>query len=318
MTFVQYKRAVGVIPNRTDVELALRELKKNGFPLDKISVIARQGSEEIKDIDGTPLYHHVNNKAKKGLATGAIAGGTLGGFFGLLLGLGTMTIVPGIGHVLFVGTVAHTIVTTIAGGTLGTAAGGLVGGLIGLGIPEEQAKTYHQQVVNGYYLLIIEGTEPEIEYAEQILDKYNIQEWEKYDVDIDTIMSDPQYYLRAIAVFSCLKDAKNAIIKLIETDFNLSAITMFTIDEERHDWFPNLIVHDSLDHIFEHLPDTQRIMFQDYFDQDAYIFVINGIESDLQCVKSIFQLHNLKIFYHYNPFQRDLNKNASTDLPLVR
>jgi hypothetical protein len=304
MTFVQYKRAVGVIPERTDVELALRELKKAGFPLDKISVIARKGSEEFKDIDGTPIYHHPNNKAKKGLTTGAITGGTVGGIFGLLIGFGTMTIVPGIGHVIFAGTAAHTIATAIAGGTLGTVAGGLLGGLIGLGIPEERAKIYHQQVVNGYYLLIIEGTETEIEYAEQILDKYNIEEWETYDVDLDTTTSDPQdYYLRAIAVFSRLQDAKTAIIELIEADFPLTAITLFAADEERHDWFPNLIVHDSLDRTFEYLPDSKRIIFQDYFDRNAYLVTINGIKSELQRAESIFQSHNLESLYQYNPFQ---------------
>jgi hypothetical protein len=304
MTFVQYKRAVGVIPDRTDVELALRELKNAGFPLDKISVIARKGSEELKDIDGTPIYQHLNNKAKKGLTTGAITGGTLGGIFGLLIGFGTMTVVPGIGHVIVVGTAAHAIATTIAGGTLGTTAGGLLGGLIGLGIPEERAKSYHQQVVNGYYLLIIEGTEIEIEYAEQILDKYKIEEWETYDVDLDTTTIDSQeYYLRAIAVFPSLQNAKTAIIELIEADFPLTAITMFVGDEERHDWFPNLTVHNSLDRTFEHLPDTKRIMFQEYFDRDAYIFAINGTESDLQRAESIFQSHNLESFYHYNPFQ---------------
>jgi hypothetical protein len=307
MNFIQYKRAVGIISNRTDVELALQELKKAGFPLDKISVIVRKGSKELKDIDSTPIYQHPNNKAKKSLTTGAITGGTVGGIFGLLIGFGTMTIVPGIGHVIFAGTAAHTIATAIAGGTLGAAAGGLLGSLIGLGIPEERAKIYHQQVINGYYLLIIEGMETEIEYAEQILDKYQIEEWETYDVDLDTTTSAPQdYYLRAIAVFLSLEDAKTAIIELIQADFPLTTITLFAGDEERHDWFPNLIVHDSLDRTFENLPPSKRILFQDYFERNAYIVTINGTKSELQQAELIFQPHKLENFYQYNPFQLDI------------
>ena len=284
MNFSQYKRAVGVIADRSEVELALNELKEAGFPLHSVSVIARNGGEELKSIDGTQLHQPVVTKAKTGLATGAVTGGTLGGLYGLLFG-----IVPGIGHVVFAGTIAHMLAATIAGGALGSSTGGLVGGLIGLGITEERAKTYHQQVANGYYLLIIEGTEAEIDYAEQILDKYNLEEWDTYDVESDTLANDPEdYYLRAIAVFSRLQDAKTAIIDLIEADFPLTSVTMIAGDEERHDWFPNLIVHDSLDRSFERLPDNKRAVFQDYFDRDAYIVAINGTISELQSAETIF------------------------------
>ncbi|GAB4549950.1 MAG: hypothetical protein Tsb0014_44550 [Pleurocapsa sp.] len=306
MTFIQYKRAVGIIADRIDVESALRELKNIGFPLDKISVIARKDNEELEKIDDISPDRHLHRVGKKGLTTGTITGGTVGGIFGLLIGFGSTTIVPGIGHVIFVGTVAHTLATAIAGGTIGTAAGGLLGSLIGLGIPEKRAKSYHQQVVNGYYLLIIEATETEIEYAEQILERYNLEEWETYDIDSNTITSESQdYYLRAIAVFLCLKNAKKAIIELIGADFPLTAITLYAGDEEHHDWFPNLIVYDSLDRSFERLPDIQRFLFQNYFNRNAYIVTINGTKSELQRAETIFQSHNLESFYQYNPFEHD-------------
>ena len=57
MNFSQYKRAVGVIADRSEVELALNELKEAGFPLHSVSVIARNGNEELKNMDGIPMWN---------------------------------------------------------------------------------------------------------------------------------------------------------------------------------------------------------------------------------------------------------------------
>lgn len=40
------KKAVGIFTKRTDVELALAELKAANYPMDKVSVIARNAEEE--------------------------------------------------------------------------------------------------------------------------------------------------------------------------------------------------------------------------------------------------------------------------------
>jgi hypothetical protein len=51
---------------------------------------------------------------------------------------------------------------------LGAAAGGLLGGLVGLGVPEERAKIYSDRVSGGDYLVIIDGNEEEMYRAESI------------------------------------------------------------------------------------------------------------------------------------------------------
>lgn len=60
----------------------------------------------------------------------------MGGVTGLLAGIGALAI-PGIGPILAAGP----IVATLTGVAVGAGAGGLVGGLIGLGIPEDEAKS---------------------------------------------------------------------------------------------------------------------------------------------------------------------------------
>lgn len=50
--------------------------------------------------------------------------------------------------------------------------------------------------------------------------------------------------------FPHLSEAKTALIELIDLGYSLKQITLFINDEDRHDWFPNLKVCDSLDRNF--------------------------------------------------------------------
>lgn len=75
----------------------------------------------------------------------------MGGVTGLLAGIGALAI-PGIGPILAAGP----IVATLTGVAVGAGAGGLVGGLIGLGIPEDEAKEYEGYVESGKILVLVE------------------------------------------------------------------------------------------------------------------------------------------------------------------
>ena len=179
MAVGQHKRAVGVFSSRRDAEHALNELNGSGFPMSKVSIIARDADRQ-DDIAGVDVSNRVGNKADEGAAAGAITGGTLGGITGLLVGLGSLAI-PGVGPVLLAGEVASTIATTLAGGAIGAAAGGLLGALAGLGIPEERARAYNDRVSRGDYLVIVDGTDNEIAQAEAILGGRGVQDWGVYD-----------------------------------------------------------------------------------------------------------------------------------------
>ncbi|GAC1506280.1 MAG: hypothetical protein NVS2B14_18250 [Chamaesiphon sp.] len=173
------KRALGVFSTRQDAEHALKELKDSGFPMDKVSVVARD-TDTKDNIAGAEVHDRVGNKADKGAATGAATGGALGGLGGLLVGLGALAI-PGIGPVMLAGAAATTIATTLSGAAIGAAAGGLIGALVGLGIPEERAKVYNERVSQGDYLVMVEGTEDDMRRAETILSHRGVQEWGIYD-----------------------------------------------------------------------------------------------------------------------------------------
>ncbi len=174
------KRAIGVFSHRRDAETAITELRDAGFPLSRVSIIAKDTNGQ--GIAGVDVDRNVGtgNKADDGAKAGAATGGVVGGLTGLLVGLGTLAI-PGVGPVIAGGAVATALATTLAGGAIGAAAGGIVGALVGLGIPEDRARVYSDRFQRGDYLVIIDGTEAEIRQAEAILKHRGIEEFAIYD-----------------------------------------------------------------------------------------------------------------------------------------
>ncbi|MBD2454294.1 histidine kinase [Nostoc sp. FACHB-87] len=174
----QNRRAIGVFSHRHDAEAALNELRDAGFPMNRVSLIA-------KDTNGHGVAG-VGNKADEGAKAGAATGGALGGLGGLLVGLGALAI-PGIGPVIAGGALATALATTVAGGAIGAAAGGLVGALVGLGIPEDRARIYSDRFQRGDYLVMVDGTDTEIQHAQTILQRRGIEDFDIFDAtDVDT------------------------------------------------------------------------------------------------------------------------------------
>lgn len=148
--------------------------------MDRVSVVA-QDMNHTDRIAGAETSNRVGNKADDGAKAGAVSGGALGGLTGLLVGLGLLAI-PGIGPVMLAGAGATVIATALSGTAIGSVAGGLLGALIGLGIPEERAKAYHERIARGEYLVMVEGTDAELNRAEAILSHRGIEGWGVYDM----------------------------------------------------------------------------------------------------------------------------------------
>ncbi|MBV9386620.1 MAG: signal transduction histidine kinase LytS [Chroococcidiopsidaceae cyanobacterium CP_BM_ER_R8_30] len=175
MAFGRHQRAVGTFSTRQAAEQALNELRDCGFPMERVTVIGKD-EDSGTSIAGAEVKAHVGNQSRTGAGAGAVAGTALGGAGGILLGLGALAI-PGAGPFLAAGALA----TSFAGAGIGAAGGALIGGLVGLGIPEEQAKVYSNSVSRGEYLVIVDGSEEEVTRAASILSNRGIQEWGIYD-----------------------------------------------------------------------------------------------------------------------------------------
>lgn len=81
-----------------------------------------------------------------------MGGGGGGGVIGLLAGVGALAI-PGIGPIIADGALA----STLAGAGIGAAAGGLLGALVGMGIPEEDARYFERGFREGGVLVTVQA-----------------------------------------------------------------------------------------------------------------------------------------------------------------
>lgn len=179
---------VGTFSSYEKTEIALRELKSNGFLMDRVSVVGRDINSHT-EVTGANTSNRLvdfgnldtnENKVGETAIDGAMAGITLGGFTGLLVGLGAMAI-PGVGPVMLAGAAATALITTISGGVIGGVTGTLAGGLVGLGIPADRAKVYSDRIAKGDYLVMVEGSDTDITLAESIFRKHGIHEWYIYE-----------------------------------------------------------------------------------------------------------------------------------------
>lgn len=180
MALGQQMRAVGVFPNRQAVEVALDALKESGFSMNKVSVVAKDDSNRVDQLNNADVSDPVAAQAKGGGAVGAVTGTAIGGLSGLLVGLSTIAI-PGVGPVITAGTLGTLLATTLAGSGIGAVSGELAGAFAGVGIPNERANIYGDRVAKGDYVVMVEGSEAEIRRAESILDSQGIEDWGVYD-----------------------------------------------------------------------------------------------------------------------------------------
>ncbi len=296
-----HRRAVGVFPNRHDVEGALHELRDSGFPMDRVSVIKRD-ADSNDEIAGTEVQDKVGNKADEGATVGAVSGGALGGLTGLLVGLGTLAI-PGLGPIMLAGATATAIATTLAGAGIGAAAGGLLGSLVGLGIPEEEARVYNERVQRGNYLVIIDGTAAEIAKAEEILHRRGVEEFAVYErpgSETSGIVTNTGFTKHAIGYFQNRNDAEEAINALQAAGFPLTQISLVHKDQLGRP-FAGLSIRDRFDATRLGLPDARARFYHDRVAHGDYVVTVSGTEDDINRAAAILSRHGIQEWEMYDP-----------------
>jgi hypothetical protein len=134
----------GIYRSEAALERAVDSLRTSSFRNTDISVLFPENTG-TKD-----LAVEKATKAPEGASAGAGTGAVIGGTLGWLAGIGALAI-PGVGPFIAAGP----IVAAIAGVGAGGAVGALTGGLIGLGMPEYEAKRYQGLVKEGGILLSV-------------------------------------------------------------------------------------------------------------------------------------------------------------------
>lgn len=128
----------GIYSHRSQAEAGVDRLIGAGFRKEDISVL-------MQDNSGTKDFAHTKEtKAPEGTTAGVIAGGAIGGTFGLLVGIGALAI-PGLGPLIAAGPIIGALTGVGSGGVVG----GIIGALIGMGIPEYEAKRFEGHIRKG-------------------------------------------------------------------------------------------------------------------------------------------------------------------------
>jgi hypothetical protein len=138
------KAVMCIAQSRSQAETIVSQLQTAGFLNNDISVL-------FPNKDGTKDFAHEHNtKAPEGAVAGAGTGGVFGGTLGLLAGIGALAI-PGLGPFIAAGP----LLAALSGAAAGAAVGGIGGALVGMGIPEIEAKRYEGKIKGGNLLISV-------------------------------------------------------------------------------------------------------------------------------------------------------------------
>ena len=139
----------------------LERLRAAGFRSTDVSVLMPE------NLGTKDFVHKKDTKAPEGATTGAVSGAVIGGTLGWLAGIGALAI-PGLGPFIAAGP----IIGLLAGVGAGGAVGGVAGALIGMGVPEYEAKRYEGRVKAGGILLSVHCDSSEwVKRAKTILEE---------------------------------------------------------------------------------------------------------------------------------------------------
>jgi hypothetical protein len=138
------RSALCLVDTEDQAAAIVKRLRDAGFSDNDISVL-------FPDKGSTRDFAHKKaTKMPEGATIGAGTGGAIGGTIGLLAGIGALAI-PGLGPFIAAGP----IMAALSGGAIGAGVGGLTGALVGLGIPEYEAKRYEGKVKEGGILISV-------------------------------------------------------------------------------------------------------------------------------------------------------------------
>jgi hypothetical protein len=153
---------VSIVQSELTAQNIVDDLRTSGFSGNDISVL-------FPDRTGTRDFaHEKGTKAPEGAAAGVTTGGLLGGAAGWLVGIGALAI-PGVGPLIAAGP----IMAALGGAAVGAAAGGVTGALVGMGIPEYEAKQYEGKIRDGNILISVHTEDgDERKLAKQIFDRH--------------------------------------------------------------------------------------------------------------------------------------------------
>jgi hypothetical protein len=158
------KTLTGVFTNRSSAERAYDVLKELNYDKESINILMSDEAR-LRYFPAPELKGEViGDKVKEGPGLGGVVGAGTGSALGAIIGAAASLFLPG--GVLVVGPIAAALTGALVGGL----SGGMVGSLFGIGIPEEHAKSYEEQIQQGNILIAVNPRSAE--EGEQIAEEW--------------------------------------------------------------------------------------------------------------------------------------------------
>lgn len=132
------------------VETIYKDLLSQGCKEEDITLVMTEDTKAsyFSDKANVHVSKDPGNRSLEGGGIGAAIGGSLGGIAAAITAVGTSLAIPPLGII-----VSGALAAGLAGMGAGAAAGGLLGTLVGLGIPDEQARIMEEELKKGGVLM---------------------------------------------------------------------------------------------------------------------------------------------------------------------
>ena len=186
---------VGLFDSRSEAHSTVQQLVNSGFDREDISLVSQDTDRQSNDgkihpgISGSDLSVPKNDTS--GALKGAGIGAALGGIGGLLAGIAGLAI-PVIGPIVAAGPIAGPLTAALGGAGVGAATGGLIGALTDMGVPEDEAKHYQDQVGRGKTLVIVRASDDaSADRAADILESSGAEKIDGRETDSDYTLDRP-------------------------------------------------------------------------------------------------------------------------------
>jgi hypothetical protein len=140
--------AFGIYSTNAAMQHGVEALRNDGFPSSHISVLFSENPapRTLAQALAQKKSDNVQDGAAVGGGTGALVGGAMGWLISMVA-----LVIPGVGPFM----VAGPIFAALVGAGVGGLVGEIAGALMGMGMPEDEATRYEEQVNRGGILLSV-------------------------------------------------------------------------------------------------------------------------------------------------------------------
>jgi hypothetical protein len=168
-----------------------------------------------------------------------------------------------------------------------------------LGLPDDRDRFYNERVNQGDYVIIVSGTDDQIQRAASILQRHGIQQWQVYD------KIPPRTTKRAIGVFSHPRDREVAIRELGNAGFPMNQVSLIAKDATDAEVPDSLLVGRGITGgaaDFTHLgiPEERARVYGDRFQRGDYLLIVDGTEAEIKHAEAILKGLGIEEFAIYD------------------